>query len=138
MTTATDDGPLTEVERHPVLRRQPLGFLPTRQFWRDPENGRLAWLPVSISVFVLIFAISALLDPPWWVAFLLFPTTMVLSQGLLERYVRRAAWRRSRSRLAALAEDSGPPDHDRSRVSIESEAIETEAIKTEAARRPRT
>lgn len=133
MTTATDNGPLTEVERHPVLLRQPLGFLPTRQFWRDPENGRLAWLPVSISVFVLIFAISALLDPPWWIAFLLFPATMVLSQGLLERYVRRAAWRRFRAQLAALPQDSGPPDHDRSRASIE-----IESIKSQAAGRPRT
>jgi hypothetical protein len=123
MTTATDDGPLAEVECHPVLPRQPLGFLPTRQFWRDPENGRLAWLPVSICVFVLIFTISALLDPPWWVAFLLFPAAMVLSQGLLERYVRRAALRRCRSQLAALAEDGGPSDHERSRAEVETESI---------------
>jgi hypothetical protein len=104
MTTVPDDSPRTGGDR------QPLGFLPTRQFWREPENVDLAWLPVSISVFVLIFAISALLEPPWWVAWLLFPPTMMLAQGLLERYLRGAASRRFRSRpgQADLTENDPP------------------------------
>src|SRR4029079_1377930 len=96
MATGDENMPATADAEPPMLRSsQPLGFLPSREFWRDPENARLAVLPLSISVFVLIVVISALLDPAWWIAFLLFPTTMVLAQGLLERYVRREVQRRA-------------------------------------------
>jgi hypothetical protein len=105
MTTATDDSP------QPALldRPQPLGFLPTRRFWQDPENQRLAGPPFAILVGVLIVVIS-LLDLTWWAAGLVFLGTMLLMQGFFEHYIRRAAARRFRSgpEPAALIEDSEP------------------------------
>jgi hypothetical protein len=96
-----------EIERRTSLLevRQPLGFLPTRQFWRDSENNRLAGLPLGILGGVLVIVIG-LLGPPWWIGGLVAAGSVWLMLGLLERYVRRAAKRRfgSERERATLAE----------------------------------
>jgi hypothetical protein len=108
MTTARDQSEGVEAERQ--LRRlddpQPLGFLPTRRFWEDPENKRLATVPVVLVLWVSIFGvmvvITELLVSPVLVAVILFVAmmaTVVLVHGLFERGIRRAAERRFRARL---------------------------------------
>jgi hypothetical protein len=114
MATATDRSLGEEVERRPALLDvpQPLGFLPTRRFWRDSENNRLAGLPLGILGGILVIVIG-LLGPPWWVGGLVAAAGIWLMLGLLERYIRQAARRRFRSRpeQAALANESESPDH---------------------------
>jgi hypothetical protein len=109
MAIATDN--TAEVERTPALldRPQPLGFLPTRQFWRDPENARLAGPPVALALPILSI-LAILLSPTWWIAGLAAAASVVLMQGLLERYIRHAARRRFRLPRAKLAQHSNPPD----------------------------
>jgi hypothetical protein len=111
MATAIDSSSGSEVERPPALLDvpQPLGFLPSRQFWQDPENNRLAGLPLGIFGGLLVIVIG-LLGPPWWVGGLVAGASIWLMQGLLERYVRYAAKRRFHREPAVLAEDSDPPD----------------------------
>jgi hypothetical protein len=108
MNTATDD-PGEEVERNLALLDlpQPLGVLPTRQFWRDPENRRLAGPPFAIGLAALMLVVNLLLDPPWWAAALATAACMLVMLGFLERYIRYAAKRRFRSRAdpPALAGD---------------------------------
>jgi hypothetical protein len=110
MTIATD--PSGESERPPALLDlpQPLGFLPTRQFWRDRENKRLSG-PVAAVTAGILLTINALLDLPLWATALGIAAGMILVQGLLERYIRYAARRRFRSRLeqAALAQNQDAP-----------------------------
>jgi hypothetical protein len=110
MATAADGSSSEEVECHPALLDvpQPLGFLPTRKFWRDSENNRLAGLPLGILGGVLVIVIT-LLGPPWWVGGLAAAAGIWLMLGLLERYIRDAARRRFRSQpqQGALAEDRG-------------------------------
>jgi hypothetical protein len=109
MTTAHDQSDGVEAERQPGLLvvPQPLGFLPTRCFWADPENRRLATVPVVLvlwaSIFIVTVVITELLASPVLVASVVFVAmmaTVVLVHGLFERYIRRAAWRRLRSRPA--------------------------------------
>jgi hypothetical protein len=114
MSTATDGSPRAEeVPQQLALldRPQPLGFLPTRRFWQDHENQRLAGPPFAVLVGVLILVINLLLDIPWWAAGLAFLGAMLLLQGLFERYIRHAAKRRFRSRpeQAALTDNQDAP-----------------------------
>lgn len=113
MATATERSSDEEVEHHPALLDvpQPLGILPTRQFWRDPENNRLAGLPLGVLGGLLVIAIS-LLGPPWWVGGLVAAAGVWLMLGLFERYIRYAARKRFRSRPkpAVLAESREASD----------------------------
>jgi hypothetical protein len=104
MTTVHDESGAPIRAPAVIYAPQPLGFLPTRQFWHDPENQRLATVPVGIVMWVFLVAamviISELPISPVLVACLVFVammTTIVLVRGLFERYIRRAAERRSRS-----------------------------------------
>jgi hypothetical protein len=90
MATVTDE---REPERCPALPAQPLGFLPTRQFWRDPETQLRAGPPFMLIGFVLMFGLSLLFDPPWPIMALVFLAVVLLVQGGVERYVRRAITR---------------------------------------------
>jgi hypothetical protein len=114
MAIVTDRGSDGEVDRHPALLDvpQPLGFLPTRQFWRYPENNRLAGLPLGIVGGLLVIVIG-LLGPPWWVGGLVAAAGIWLMLGLLERYIRHVAKRRFRSRPepAKVVEASAPADN---------------------------
>jgi hypothetical protein len=97
MTTAPEEPPGAEAQQPALLDRpQPLGFLPSRRFWKDPENQRLAAPAFAIAVAVLIPVIALLLDVPWWAAGLIFAAAMLLMQGLFERYIRHAAKQRAR------------------------------------------
>ena len=76
---------------HPLSRRQPLGFLPTRRFWNDWERQRLViplLLAVSVPESLLVIFLCMWLDVPW-----LLPLYGLLSAqlfcGLVERRVRR-------------------------------------------------
>jgi hypothetical protein len=113
MATAADPSSGGESDRHPALLDvpQPLGFLPTRQFWRDAENNRLAGLPLGILGGILVIVIG-LLGPSWWVGGLIAAAGIWLMLGLLERYIRHAAKRRFRSRpeQAELVQASDLPD----------------------------
>lgn len=117
MATATEGSPRCDIERRRALLDypQPLGIVPTRRFWTDRENLRLVRIPQAIIAGVLVLVIL-LLDLPWWGAGLAAMGTMLLMEGLFERYIRYAAKRRFRSRPAppALAEDHPdsllPPD----------------------------
>jgi hypothetical protein len=97
MTTATDRSLRGEIERSPALLDlpQPLGFLPTLQFWRDPENKRRSGLPTAIFAVTLLF-VTYLLRLSWWAAGLVLAVGMLLMWGLFERYIRHAAKRRVR------------------------------------------
>lgn len=68
---------------------QPLGMLPSRQFWADPDHQRLVKTPHAILVGVLLLAIG-LLELPWWGAAIATVAMLVLLGGLLERAVRQA------------------------------------------------
>lgn len=111
MAIASDSRPASEVDRPPALldHPQPLGILPTRRFWRDPENFRIVRIPHGILVGVLLLVVH-LLNLPWWGVVLAIAGGIVLMQGLFERCIRQAAKRRFRSRPEppALAEvDAG-------------------------------
>jgi hypothetical protein len=111
MTTASDGNPPSEVERPLALldHPQPLGFVPTRRFWNDRENARLAGIPRAAFAFVLGIVIATL-DLPWWAAGLTVAGGLWLWQGLFERYIRQAAIRRFRSRPKPPAlEEPGKP-----------------------------
>jgi hypothetical protein len=69
---------------------QPMGILPTRQFWKDPDNRQLVQGPHVILVGVLLLVLG-LLDLPWWGAVALALAMIVLLRGLLERSLRQAA-----------------------------------------------
>jgi hypothetical protein len=89
---------------------QPLGFLPTHQFWGDPENRRLA-APVAGTILVVsLFAVMVLFleAPLGWAGFLFLAlvATVVLVHGLFERFIRRAAERRSREHCKGLTDGS--------------------------------
>jgi hypothetical protein len=110
MATASDrKASCVESEQSAALLPQPLGVLPTRQFWQDEENQRRGCLPFLVSVVLLSILISAL-DPPWWAALLIFPAMLVLMKGLSERYVRETDKRHvvSRPDQVALDESSEP------------------------------
>jgi hypothetical protein len=113
MTTVTDRSLHREIERSPALLDlpQPLGFLPTLQFWRDPENKRRSGLPTAIVAVTLLFA-TYLLRLSWWVAGLVLAVGMLLIWGLFERYIRHAAKRRFRPHReqAVLADNQEPSD----------------------------
>jgi hypothetical protein len=84
MTTAADCGPDGDVKRPPALLDLPqaLGFLPTRQFWRDPENKRLAGPPIALFLPVVSVAI-VLLSPAWWVVVLATVASLLLMLGFI-------------------------------------------------------
>jgi hypothetical protein len=111
MTTARDQG--TDLE--PLAEtRQPLGFLPTRRFWEDPENKRLAYIPMLIalcvSFFTIFLVVDALIILAVWKAvfsFLAMTAAGYLVYGLFERYIRRAAKRRFRSNPKELTGSGG-------------------------------
>lgn len=108
MATASDrNASCVEGGQSTGLLPQPLGILPTRQFWQDEENQRRGCLPFLVSAVLLSILIAAL-DPPWWAALLVFPAMLVLMKGLSERYVRQADKRHVRSRPdhAALDEST--------------------------------
>jgi hypothetical protein len=96
------------------MSQQSLGFLPTRQFWDDPENKRLATVPVCIALwasFMAIFVVIDLLASPLWTAvfgFLAFMATVVIVHGLFERCIRQAAKRRFRARLRESTDAEQP------------------------------
>jgi hypothetical protein len=71
-------------------RPQPLGFLPTRQFWLEPEHRRLAAPPFAIFLPIVGLAI-VLLSPVWWLAVVVTAAGLLFMLGLLERYIREAA-----------------------------------------------
>jgi hypothetical protein len=84
MATATD------LERRPAVIEvpQPLGFLPTRRFWTDPQIvGWARYILAFAAANVLMLAI--LLSPSWWVAGLAAAAGTFLAQGLIERAIRR-------------------------------------------------
>jgi hypothetical protein len=97
MTTASDREPSGSEDGQRLPSRlehpQPLGFLPTRQFWRDPDNQRLIGISHAICVGVLLLLVILvvdLLDLSWWVAGLATAGGLLLIQGLFERHIRRA------------------------------------------------
>jgi hypothetical protein len=99
MATAPDSG--LAVRDDP----QPLGFLPTRRFWEDAENRRLAFAPVTIAggalcaaIFLIVDALAGSRVLSVICSFVGFMFSVVLVRGLFERYIRRAAQRRFRSR----------------------------------------
>lgn len=77
---------------------QPLGFLPSLRFWRDPENVRLAAGPVLPIAVLILFIVVVLLGPPWWLAGPGISAGLLLVLGIVERYVRSSAQKRFRSR----------------------------------------
>lgn len=86
-------GPASNVpaRRSLLARPQKLGFLPTLWFWNDPENQRLL-APVVILVtplWVLLNAIQMWLRLDAWVSIAGGLAICVLTQGLVERYIRR-------------------------------------------------
>ena len=111
MTTVTDRGASEELERRPALLDlpQPLGFLPTRQFWRDMENRRLVGPAFGVVVATVMLVVNLVFDLALWVSILATAVAMLVTLGVLERYIRHAAKRRFRSRpeRAALIAD-GP------------------------------
>lgn len=109
MSTVNEGSQRRDLERQLALldHPQPLGILPTRRFWSDPENLRVVRIPQAIIAGILVVVISLLELPSWWVAGLAAAGSIALMQGLFERYIRQAAKRRFRSRpeSPALAED---------------------------------
>jgi hypothetical protein len=75
-------------------KKQPLGILPTREFWRDPENRRRAGpafgLVVAASTVVVNLASHSV-----WVTLVAILVTMFAVLGPLEWYMRRSPVRRS-------------------------------------------
>lgn len=105
MTTVPDRSEGVDVARPALLDvPQPLGFLPTRRFWNDPENVRLVDHVRVVLVGVAVI-VAAALSPSWWVAGLAGVVVVVLVHGLLERCIRWAAWWRFRSRSKQAAAD---------------------------------
>ena len=88
-------------------RPQPLGFLPTRRFWTDPGNRRVLRIPLMVLAGVVVFAIGVI-ELPWWAAGLAAMTTVILIQGLFERYIRRQAMRRFRPTAAKPLPSQNP------------------------------
>jgi hypothetical protein len=92
MATASD---IQRRERSLLDRPQRLGILPTWWFWNDRENWRhVGWafgaLVVVMSIVLLFVELSPL------VAGLIAGSTILLAQGLLEKYVRRQVIARRR------------------------------------------
>ncbi len=70
-------------------KKQPLGILPTRDFWRDPENRRRAGWPFGLAV-AAVTAVVSLATPGLWVSLVAVLVTMFAVLGLLEWYMRRS------------------------------------------------
>lgn len=73
--------------------RQPLGFLPTLWFWRDKENVRLVRWPLWVTI-IAAFALAIAIDAGWLVSGLIPVAGILISLGLIERFVRRKALKR--------------------------------------------
>jgi hypothetical protein len=114
MTTVTDRGASQELEHPPALLDlpQPLGFLPTRHFWRSVENRRLIGPAFGVVVATVMLIVNLVFDLALWVSLVVTSVIMLMTLGLLERYIRYAAKRRFRSRpeRAALVENGSPGD----------------------------
>jgi hypothetical protein len=89
---------------------QPLGFLPSRRFWRDPENVRLAAGPILPVAMVALFLVALVLELPWWIEGPGIGAGLLLVLGGVERYIRHVARRRLRSGATQgeFSEDSAP------------------------------
>jgi hypothetical protein len=115
VNTAPDSSQLAKQERLAVLDvPQPLGFLPTRRFWENPENKRLAYGAVFTTLWVSWFAILLIFDAlslslVWSILFcwLAFMASATIVTGLFERYIRRTAGRRFRSNPKELTGGGG-------------------------------
>ncbi len=89
--TATEH--VTEMAPAILDHPQPLGFLPTRQFWRDQEIRRVVAWPLGFVAAAMVLVIVAI-SPTWWAAGIIGVVSMLLAQGLFERYIRRKAKQR--------------------------------------------
>lgn len=83
---------------------QRFGILPTRWFWKDRSNRRLVgWAFAAVAVASML--IKDLLGLSIWTHAAILIVALLLTEGLLERYIRRQAAKR---RLAlATAEPPG-------------------------------
>jgi hypothetical protein len=86
---------------------QPLGFLPTRWFWNDPENWRLVRWGYASGLFAMLL-IAMLVFSNFWLVWMMPIAAAYLGFGLLERYIRRRAMARrheDRARACSFADD---------------------------------
>jgi hypothetical protein len=72
---------------------QPLGILPTRWFWADRENRRLAAWLFGALVFVMLLILNALGLHPL-VDAAVIAAVLLIARGSLEKYVRHKALQR--------------------------------------------
>jgi hypothetical protein len=99
---------VTDKLEHPSARSlldtpQPLGILPTRWFWADRKNRRLAGWLFGTLVFVMLVILNAFALHPVLDAAII-AAVLLLARGLLEKYVRHKTLQRRR----ALAEHLAP------------------------------
>lgn len=74
-----------------ALPAQPLGFLPTRAFWRNPEHQRRTQPLLPIAAATLVIAVVLADLPRWalWATIAIPPVVLILGLGLFERHIRR-------------------------------------------------
>jgi|SRR5690606_10147241 len=103
MNTVTDKLDRAAEQRHLLDRPQPLGFLPTWWFWNNRENWRLVgWMFAILAVATLVAL--EFVPLPSLAKAAIAGSTIILANGLLEKYVRHQAMKRRR----ALAEGDVP------------------------------
>lgn len=76
--------------RYLLDRPQRLGIIPTWWFWQDKANWRIARVPVLLIMEAAVLAVLlAGLSLPYYVLALIPTLVLMLTLGLLERYIRR-------------------------------------------------
>lgn len=83
---------------------QRLGILPTRWFWRDPDNWKLVRGPFAVLSAVVIVLVVSFVRPVL-LAGAVGCGVVGLAQGLLERYLRKQVLERRRLHEAHVVLD---------------------------------
>lgn len=79
-------------------KKQPLGILPTREFWRDPENRRRAGPAFGIAVAAVTVVVNLVVNDRLWITLVAVVITMFAVLGPLEWYMRRSPVERNEDR----------------------------------------
>jgi hypothetical protein len=95
-------------QRHLLDRPQPLGFLPMWWFWNNPENWRLVGGAFAILAVITLVALNFVPLPSLAKA-AIAGLTIILANGLLEKYVRRQAMKRRCALTGDGSVESLPP-----------------------------
>ncbi|MFO7566893.1 MAG: hypothetical protein R6X02_29890 [Enhygromyxa sp.] len=90
-------------------RPQPLGILPTRWFWTDRKNRRLAGWLFGALVFMMLVMLNAFALHPVLDA-VIIAAVLLVARGLLEKYVRHKALQRRRALAESVTREALPGD----------------------------